>query len=166
MEPYDTVRRYADMWTVNDLTGVFDSYHDDFVLHYFGNSPLAGDHVGKDPAIPLLVEATQRSGRQLDQIEDVLSGDTFGAIVAREESDAAARPGSSAGSSSTWSATASSAAPGLRSGSAGDGRAVERATGTDAAAPVAPRRSVAPEPLLAKRPDRGDHGCCGHRAAA
>ena len=84
MEPYDTVRRYADMWAANDLTGVFDSYHDDFVLHYFGNSPLAGDHVGKDAAIRVLVEATQRSGRQLDQIEDVLSGDTFGAIVARE----------------------------------------------------------------------------------
>jgi uncharacterized protein len=32
----------------------------------------------------VLVEATQRSGRQLDEIEDVLGGSTFGAIVARE----------------------------------------------------------------------------------
>lgn len=32
----------------------------------------------------MLLEATQRSGRLLDEIEDVLTGATFGAIVARE----------------------------------------------------------------------------------
>lgn len=84
MEPYDTVRRYADAWAANDLAAVIDLYADDFVLHYFGESPLAGVHRGKDAALAVLVEATQRSGRQLDQIEDVLSGATFGAIVARE----------------------------------------------------------------------------------
>ncbi len=84
MEPIDTVRRYAEAWRANDIAAVFDLYHDDFVLHYFGDSPLAGDHVGKDAAISVLVEATQRSGRQLDEIEDVLGGSTFAAIVARE----------------------------------------------------------------------------------
>jgi ketosteroid isomerase-like protein len=84
MDPIDTVRRYAEAWRANDIAAVFDLYHDDFVLHYFGDSPLAGDHVGKDAAISVLVEATQRSGRQLDEIEDVLGGSTFGAIVARE----------------------------------------------------------------------------------
>lgn len=84
MEPYDTVRRYADAWSANDIAAVIDLYSDDFVLHYFGDSPLAGDHAGKEAALAVLVEATQRSGRQLDQIEDVLTGSTFGAIVARE----------------------------------------------------------------------------------
>jgi uncharacterized protein len=84
MDPRDTVRRYADAWRANDIATVFGLYHDDFVLHYFGESPLAGDHVGKDAAIQVLVEATQRSGRQLDEIEDVLGGDTYAAIVARE----------------------------------------------------------------------------------
>ena len=84
MEPIDTVRRYAEAWRANDLNTVFDLYHDDFVLHYFGESPLAGEHVGKEAAISVLVEATQRSGRQLDEIEDVLGGDRFAAIVARE----------------------------------------------------------------------------------
>jgi uncharacterized protein len=84
MEPHDTVRRYAEAWKANDIGRVLDAYHDDFVLHYFGTSPLAGDHVGKEAAIKVLIEATQRSGRQLDEIEDVLAGDTFGAIVARE----------------------------------------------------------------------------------
>ena len=84
MDPIDTVRRYAEAWKANDITAVFDLYHDDFVLHYFGDSPLAGDHVGKEAAIEVLVEATQRSGRQLDEIEDVLGGSTFAAIIARE----------------------------------------------------------------------------------
>ena len=84
MDPIDTVRRYAEAWRANDIAAVIGLYHDDFVLHYFGHSPLAGDHVGKDAAISVLVEATQRSGRQLDEIEDVLGGSTFGAIVARE----------------------------------------------------------------------------------
>ena len=83
MDPIDTVRRYAEAWRANDIAAVIGLYHDDFVLHYFGHSPLAGDHVGKDAAISVLVEATQRSGRQLDEIEDVLGGSTFGAIVAR-----------------------------------------------------------------------------------
>lgn len=84
MEPADTVGRYAHAWAANDLESVFGLYDDDFVLHYFGTSPLAGDHVGKDAAIAVLVEATTRSGRQLDEVEDVLAGSTFGAIVARE----------------------------------------------------------------------------------
>jgi ketosteroid isomerase-like protein len=84
MEPRDTVQRYADAWRANDIARVFELYHDDFVLHYFGESPLAGDHRGKEAAIGVLVEATQRSGRQLDEIEDVLAGATYGAIVARE----------------------------------------------------------------------------------
>jgi ketosteroid isomerase-like protein len=84
MEPVDTVRRYAEAWRANDIATVFELYHDDFVLHYFGESPLAGDHVGKESAIRVLIEATRRSGRQLDEIEDVLGGDTYAAIVARE----------------------------------------------------------------------------------
>ena len=84
MDPIDTVRRYAEAWKANDLDTLFGLYHDEFVLHYFGESPLAGDHVGKEAAIQVLIEATRRSGRQLDDIEDVLGGDTFAAIVARE----------------------------------------------------------------------------------
>lgn len=84
MEPRDTVQAYADAWAANDLETIFGLYHDDFVLHYFGESPLAGDHVGKEAAVGVLVAATARSGRQLDAIEDVLAGSTFAAIVARE----------------------------------------------------------------------------------
>ncbi len=84
MDPIDTVRRYAAAWMANDIATVLGMYHDDFVLHYYGQSPLAGDHVGRDAAIATLMEATTRSRRQLDTIEDVLGGDTFAAIIARE----------------------------------------------------------------------------------
>lgn len=84
VDPLDTVQRYADAWAANDLDTVIGLYHDDFVLHYFGESPLAGDHAGKEAAVEVLVQATLRSGRQLDAIEDVLAGSTFGAIIARE----------------------------------------------------------------------------------
>ena len=84
MDPIDTVRRYAAAWMANDIATVLGMYHDDFVLHYYGESPLAGDHVGRDAAIATLMEATTRSRRQLDTIEDVLGGDTFAAIIARE----------------------------------------------------------------------------------
>jgi uncharacterized protein len=84
MDPIDTVRRYAEAWRANDITAVLAMYHDDFILHYFGESPLAGDHVGRDAAIATLMEATTRSRRQLDAIEDVLGGETFAAIIARE----------------------------------------------------------------------------------
>ncbi len=84
MDPLDTVRRYAEAWQANDIDAVLASYHDDFVLHYFGESALAGDHIGRDAAIAVLMEATSRSQRQLDAIEDVLGGDRFAAIVARE----------------------------------------------------------------------------------
>ena len=78
------MRRYAEAWKANDIATVLAMYHEDFVLHYFGESPLAGDHVGRDAAIATLMEATTRSRRQLDAIEDVLGGDTYAAIIARE----------------------------------------------------------------------------------
>ena len=84
MEAIDVVRRYAAAWQANDLTALFDMYHDEFVLHYFGTSPLAGDHVGKPAAVEVLVEATQRTSRQLEAVEDVLGGSTYVAMVARE----------------------------------------------------------------------------------
>ena len=85
MDPIDTVRRYAAAWMANDIATVLGMYHDDFVLHYYGQSPLAGDHVGRDAAIANVDGGDKRGRcRQLDTIEDVLGGDTFAAIIARE----------------------------------------------------------------------------------
>jgi uncharacterized protein len=78
-------RMYADAWLAGDLAAIIDMYADDFVLHYFGESPLAGDHVGKDAALTALAAATARTNRRLLDIEDVLEGRVLSAIVAREE---------------------------------------------------------------------------------
>ena len=84
MDPYDTVRRYADAWAANDVATVLDSYADDFVLHYFGESPLAGTHTGKEAALTILGQATMRSERELVEVSDVLAGAEMGALVAVE----------------------------------------------------------------------------------
>jgi hypothetical protein len=78
------VERYARAWAAGDLTGVADSYHDDFTLHYFGRHDLAGDHVGKAAALATLAEFSLRTRRRLLAITAVMAGPERGAIMARE----------------------------------------------------------------------------------
>ena len=75
---------YAKAWSAGDSAAIFAAYHEDFVLHYFGESPLAGSHRGRAAAMPVLMEATRLSGRCLLSIEDVLAGEGLGALVVRE----------------------------------------------------------------------------------
>jgi uncharacterized protein len=83
-ETGEVLRRYAEAWQAGDLAQILDLYHDDFTLHYFGDSPLAGTHEGKQAATRTLVEATARSSRVLVEVADVLVGEQFGALVAVE----------------------------------------------------------------------------------
>jgi len=79
------LREYADAWLAADLERILGAYHEDVVLHYMGDSPLAGTHTGRDAAFAALGQASQRSARRLIEIEDVLVGDELGAILAVEE---------------------------------------------------------------------------------
>ena len=79
------LRSYADAWLAGDLEEVLGSYHEDFVLHYMGESPLAGTHQGRDAALQTLGLASFRTSRKLLEVEDVLVGDEFGALVAIED---------------------------------------------------------------------------------
>jgi ketosteroid isomerase-like protein len=79
------LRAYADAWLAADLEQVLGSYHEDVVLHYMGESPLAGTHTGRDAAFAVLGQASARSGRRLVAIEDVLAGAELGAILAVED---------------------------------------------------------------------------------
>ena len=81
----DVLQRYCVAWLGGDLDGVIASYHPDFTLHYFGASPLAGTHRGKEAALDILAQATVRSARKLIEIEDVLAGHHRGLIIAIEE---------------------------------------------------------------------------------
>src|SRR5262245_61513358 len=84
MEIARVLHEYCDAWRAGDLARIIGMYHDDFTLHYFGDSPLAGTHHGKASALAALSEATRRSGRQLLEIADVLVGQDLGAVVAVE----------------------------------------------------------------------------------
>lgn len=84
-ETAQVLREYAAAWLASDLDAVLGSYHDDITLHYMGESPLAGTHVGTDAAFAALGDASMRSSRQLVAVEDVLVGDSLGALVAIED---------------------------------------------------------------------------------
>jgi ketosteroid isomerase-like protein len=78
------IRRYCDAWKSGDLAALVDCYHDDLVLHYFGRSPLAGDHRGKPAALSVLARVGQLTGRRLLEIHDVLASDEHAVLLARE----------------------------------------------------------------------------------
>ena len=80
-----TLHAYAEAWLAADLDKILASYHDDVVLHYMGDSPLAGSHVGRAAVFEVLGQATIRSSRRLIEIEDVLVGGRLGALLAVEE---------------------------------------------------------------------------------
>jgi hypothetical protein len=75
---------YREAWTAGDLARIVDAYHDDFVLHYFGDSPLAGTHTGKEAGLTIVGQASARSQRELVEVSDVLVGEELGALVVRE----------------------------------------------------------------------------------
>jgi hypothetical protein len=50
-----------------------------------GESPLAGTHRGRDAAFAVLAQASTRTSRKLIDVEDVLVGESLGALVAVED---------------------------------------------------------------------------------
>ena len=84
MSTRDVVRRYAEAYAAGDLTTVLAMYADDVVFHYFGETDLAGDHVGKDAAVAKMIEASSRSTRTLLEVVDVLGGGHRAAMIVRE----------------------------------------------------------------------------------
>ena len=78
------VGRYAAAWLAGDRLALAACYHDDFTLHYFGRSPLAGNHRGKAAALGILAEVSRRTNRRLLAIIDVMAGPERGALLVRE----------------------------------------------------------------------------------
>jgi len=76
---------YAKAWLASDLEKVLASYHEDIELHYMGESPLAGSHHGRDAAFAVLAHASTRTARKLIDVEDVLVGESLGALIAVED---------------------------------------------------------------------------------
>ena len=76
--------RYVAAWQAGNLPALVACYHDDFTLHYFGRSPLAGTHRGRPAALRVLAEVSRRTNRRLVSILDVMAGRRQGAVIARE----------------------------------------------------------------------------------
>ena len=84
-ETLRVLRAYAQAWLAADLEKVLASYHEDIELHYMGESPLAGTHRGRDAAFAVLAQASTRTARKLIDVEDVLAGESLGALIAVED---------------------------------------------------------------------------------
>ena len=84
-ETLRVLRAYAQAWLAADLEKVLASYHEDIELHYMGESPLAGTHRGRDAAFAVLAQASTRTARRLIDVEDVLAGESLGALIAVED---------------------------------------------------------------------------------
>ena len=78
------VRAYAEAWERGDAATLVGLYSDGFTLHYFGRSPLAGDHAGKAAALATLAKVQQLTNRKLVEVHDVLAGAGHGAVMAKE----------------------------------------------------------------------------------
>ena len=83
-EIYNVVKRYADAWSANDFATVVDCYHDEIVFHYAGRNPLTGTHRGKAACLAVLKQVREKSNRQLLEVQDVMAGDRYGLVLARE----------------------------------------------------------------------------------
>ena len=77
------IERYADAWQRRD-PAAFALYHPQFTIHWFGNNPLSGAHVGKEKVQQALIDLARRTNRNLVKIVATLAGPDRGAIIARE----------------------------------------------------------------------------------
>lgn len=77
------IATYARAWEAGDAPTLVGLYHDDIVLHWFGQNPLAGDHVGKPAALSALFKLGQLTNRKV-KVHDILAGPGHAAILAHE----------------------------------------------------------------------------------
>ena len=78
------VRRYVDAWLAGDFPAMLATYHEDFVLHWFGDNPLSGTKRGKPAAVEALMAFTALTGRKLVGIVDVMAGAERAVAIVRE----------------------------------------------------------------------------------
>ncbi|HYE45395.1 MAG TPA: nuclear transport factor 2 family protein [Caulobacter sp.] len=78
------LERYRDAWTGGDFAGLIGLYADDFILHWNGDNPLAGTHVGKAAAVGALMEFTRRTDRRLVSVTNIMADADKGIMIARE----------------------------------------------------------------------------------
>jgi ketosteroid isomerase-like protein len=81
------ITRYATAWAAGDRPALLASYHEGFILYYFGRNPLAGVHRGKAAALAILAEVTRRANRQLLAVLDIMAGPHRGGLLVRERFD-------------------------------------------------------------------------------
>jgi len=78
------VRAYCEASLKADAQAMLELYADDVIVHYFGRSPLAGDHVGKAAVAAALAKQRALTDRKLIEIHDAMASVDHGVILTRE----------------------------------------------------------------------------------
>jgi len=78
------LERYRDAWAAGDFPGLIGLYADDFILHWHGDNPFAGTHVGKAAAVGALLEFTRRTDRKLVAVTHIMADADRAIMIARE----------------------------------------------------------------------------------
>jgi ketosteroid isomerase-like protein len=81
----ETIRTYSSAWRTGDIATIFALYHDSFTLHYPGANRLSGTHRGKEAALAAMREFSTVTKRKLVDLIDVMAGDGYASIIAREQ---------------------------------------------------------------------------------
>ena len=76
--------RYAVAWVAGDFPAMLATYADDFILHWFGENPLAGVKHGKAAAVEALMAFTRLTNRRLIAVDSVMADAHRAVIIARE----------------------------------------------------------------------------------
>ncbi len=75
---------YFDAWLKGDAATLVNLYADDIVLHYFGQSALAGDHRGKPSALAALQRIGERTNRQPISVHDIVASPDHVVVLLQE----------------------------------------------------------------------------------
>lgn len=78
------LERYRDAWTGGDFAGLTGLYADDFILHWNGDNPFAGTHVGKAATVGALLEFTRKTDRKLVAVTHIMADADKAVMIARE----------------------------------------------------------------------------------
>lgn len=78
------IARYARAWADADLVTVIETYAEDVVAHYGGQSPFAGTHIGRDRFLEVLAATAAQGERTLISVDQHHEDGQTGALFATE----------------------------------------------------------------------------------
>ena len=78
------VTDYWDALRSGGFERALDHYADDVVFHYYGHSPIAGDHIGKAACLAVLGRIAKRTNRRILDVQQMSFDKDRATVMVRE----------------------------------------------------------------------------------